>query len=282
MHDRDALRIRLGRRHPVRITLRQNGKMLLDGPADNLSISGAGFHVRPTGEKFPLRGERYGTCRITLPDRQSIFCQATVVHGHYDEETGYTLLGVEFIDIEPGDERRLQRFISGVEMASRKLARLDDAGTLPVMAYRKTRKPPLGAGHPARHGKPSEHVGTLTALLTPCLTLMSTLRDVCRDGWQRLSATLKPGRRGARPKARQSHGLPPALAALIAAKAVMASGSKVPGGAAPNAASAHTPATGRPAPNTTTAASIHPLAAKARPVPAATQPGPPRSPVKAA
>jgi len=218
MHDRDALRLKLGRRHPVRITLRHNGKMLLDGPADNLSVSGAGFYVRPTGEKFPVRGERYGTCRITLPGRQTVFCQASVVHGKFDAETGYTLLGIEFVGLETEDERRLQRFVRGVEMASRKLARLDELERLPLAARANT---PTPAATP-RVTRLAERLPALSRTLSALLSGLGTWpsRALARcAGW---IPSVKPLWTPRRPVAATPAiaGLPPALAALLAAKAI--------------------------------------------------------------
>lgn len=214
MHDRDALRLRLGRRHPARITLRHNGKMLLDGPVDNLSISGAGFYVRPTGEKFPLRGTRYGTCRITLPDRQTVFCQANVVHGKFDAETGYTLLGIEFVGLEAEDERRLQRFIRGVEMASRKLARLDEPGTWSTPAP-ITKPVKIAAKLP---GLKALHASTLSK---PLSQLSSRLIALWTAAVKRATRLWTPARPVVPSPA--VAGLPPALAALLAAKAITTS-----------------------------------------------------------
>jgi hypothetical protein len=242
MHDRDTLRLRLGRRHPVRITLRHNGKMLLDGPADNLSVSGAGFYVRPNGEKFPLRGERYGTCRITLPDRQTVFCQANVVHGKFDAETGYTLLGIEFVGLETEDERRLQRFIQGAEMASRKLARLDELDRLPVAP----RKRPFAASAARTNTGGPSSLKALTRTLLSMVSGLHTLPARTLMLWTGLLRRAKALWVPAKPAAAipAVAGLPPALAALLAAKAI--AGNQVAGNQVAGKPVAGKPVAGKP------------------------------------
>lgn len=237
MHDRDALRLRLSRRQPVRITLRHNGKMLLDGPADNLSVSGAGFYVRPNGEKFPVRGARYGTCRITLPDRQTVFCQANVVHGKFDAETGYTLLGIEFVGLEAEDERRLQRFIRGVEMASRKLARLDESGTwsTPVPIKKPFRTPARLPGLKALHA---------VNMLKPLSQVSARLVGLWTSAMKRVIRLWTPARPVAPSPA--VAGLPPALAALLAAKAITTAPNRPATGASVGASKTPRPARRRP------------------------------------
>lgn len=116
---RDAFRLKISTVNPVRITLESDEIGIYSGLVSDLSVTGARMQMQRLIEPQPHRGDIYPQCYMTLSDGQRIFCGAQLMHWQYDPHKDTTTLGVKFVDLDPGLERKLNRFLTELQRKER-------------------------------------------------------------------------------------------------------------------------------------------------------------------
>ena len=116
---RDAFRIKISTINPARITLENEEKNAYSGYISDLSVTGARVRLPYLIQPQPHRGDMYDQCYITLSDGQRLISGAQLIHWQYNPKKETTDLGVKFLKMSPGTERKLNRFLTELQRKER-------------------------------------------------------------------------------------------------------------------------------------------------------------------
>ncbi|HLO62306.1 MAG TPA: flagellar regulator YcgR PilZN domain-containing protein [Azonexus sp.] len=115
---RDSFRIETPRARPLSFFGRLPGGTLLNQPGHDISVAGIGLStgILPDGL---VPGTQLENCRFALPgDEHDLHCSATLRHVTELEGRGgqrQWRLGLQFDDLPPAEQNRIQRYIARVE-----------------------------------------------------------------------------------------------------------------------------------------------------------------------
>lgn len=115
---RDTFRIETPRSRPLSFFGRMPGGALLNQPGHDISVAGVGLIAGMLPDDL-LPGTALENCRFTLPgDEHDLHFSATL--RHVTEQEGRAgqrqwRLGLQFNDLPPADQNRIQRYIARVE-----------------------------------------------------------------------------------------------------------------------------------------------------------------------
>lgn len=118
---RNAYRVKMPRTNPVTICLTHPIKPFITGQAADLSATGARLRIEGKLSSEPIQGDTYQVCRITLPDRTELFCQAQLMHWRYVPEHHVTQMGIMFVRLESMHERTLGKFLTDIQRKEKDL-----------------------------------------------------------------------------------------------------------------------------------------------------------------
>lgn len=122
---REHFRIETPRINPLILFARMPDGRLLKLPAHDISVAGIGLEATELPDGIEL-GVVLANCHLSLPgDTRELFCSATVRNFYQStSRSGAALwrIGLQFTDLPPGDEKRIQRYITQIERERHELA----------------------------------------------------------------------------------------------------------------------------------------------------------------
>jgi len=122
---REHFRIEISRGKPLMFSGRLQGGELLKAPAHDISVSGLGLDVEHLPANLDIE-QQLSNCRFMLPgETREFFFTATIrriVELQRPNGAHYWRIGLEFDNLTPGDETRIQRYIAHLERERRELS----------------------------------------------------------------------------------------------------------------------------------------------------------------
>lgn len=122
---REHFRIEIPRGKPLMFFGRLPGGELLKLPANDISVSGLGLNAEQLPDGLAVDQE-LSNCRFMLPGESREFFFAATVRRLVDlQKPGgahYWRLGLQFNQLTPGDQARIQRYIAHIERERRELS----------------------------------------------------------------------------------------------------------------------------------------------------------------
>ena len=122
---RETFRIETPRVRPLQFVGRLPGGGLLNLPVHNISVAGIGASATLLPDQLVI-GQVLANCRFALPeDEQDLFFSATIHHLTEQQSRAglrHWRIGLQFDDLPPAAQNRIQRYIDKVERERRELS----------------------------------------------------------------------------------------------------------------------------------------------------------------